>query len=112
MDRLNNEKIIPFTIDDALTEVEKFNKLIDGLLELGDKIKSNSTHLQDIQGHLRQIELNNNFYTISEIAEALHCQNKKAFEELRKRGVPIIEAGKTYVVNKENFLNAFRKEVG
>lgn len=108
---MTNEKIIPFTVDSALTEVDKLNKLIDGLLELGDKINSNSPQLQGVQERLRQIELNSNFCTISEVAEALHCQNKKAFEELRKRNVPIIDAGKTYVVQRDNFLNAFRKEV-
>lgn len=107
---MTNEKVIPFSIDSALTDVDKLCRLVDGLLALGDKIKSNEPQLQSVQATMRQMELNNNFYTIAEVAEALHCQNKKAFEELRKRNVPIIEAGKTYVVQRDNFLNAFRKD--
>ena len=107
---MTNEKIIPLTIDQALSDVDKLCRLVDAFLVLGDKIKSNEQQLQSVQAQMRQMELNNNFYTIAEVAEALHCQNKKALEELRKRNVPIIEAGKTYVVLRENFLDAFRKD--
>lgn len=104
-----NSNVIEFTVDTALTEVEKLNCFIDGLLELSNKINTNSYQIKNIQEQLRRQEINSNFYTVAEVAEALHCQTKKAFEELRARNVEIIEAGKTYVVQKDNFLNAFRQ---
>lgn len=103
------KKVIPLNIADAMSEVEQLNQFIDGLLQLADKIQQNKPQLQAVQENVRQIELNNNFYTLSEVAEALHCTTKTAKEELRKRGVEIIDAGKTYVVLKSNFIKAFEQ---
>ena len=104
---MTNEKIIPFSVDDALTEVDKMLKLVNGLLELGDKVKSNQPQLESVSQMLRQQEINSQFYLITECAEALHCQPKRAIELLRQRGVEIINAGKSYVVFKDDFINAF-----
>ena len=68
---MTNEKIIPLTIDQALSDVDKLCRLVDAFLVLGDKIKSNEPQLQSVQAQMRQMELNNNFYTIAEVAEAL-----------------------------------------
>lgn len=103
----SESKIIPFTVDDALSDVKKLTAFVDNLLELGDKIKQNKPQLEYIVELMRKQELNNQFYTIAEVAEALHCQNKRAMELLRENNVQIIEAGKSYVVNKDVFLKAF-----
>lgn len=103
------QRVIPFTVDSALSDVGKLNQFIDALLELGDKIKGNAPQLRYIQDELRMQELKGNFYTIAEVVEAMHCTTKTAMKRLEERGVEILDYGKTYVVFKDNFLNAFRE---
>lgn len=101
-------KIIPFTTDSALSEVSKLTQLVDNLLELGIKLNENSEQLEKVQKAIRQQELRKQFLTLEEVADALHCEKKTATKELRERGVEIITAGKTYVVQSDNFVNAFK----
>lgn len=106
MERSGN-KIVPYEFDVALSDIQKLNSLVDGLLEIGEKIRNNEAQLEHLSEQLRRQELNNQFYTITEVADALHCKTKRAYELLREHNVPIIESGKSYVVNKKSFLNAF-----
>lgn len=104
----NAATIIPFTTDSALSEVNKLSQLVDDLLELGAKLNNNAEQLKNVQKILRQQELKKQFLTLEEVADALHCEKKTATKALRERNVEIITAGKTYVVQSDNFLNAFR----
>lgn len=104
------QRVIPFTVDSALSDVGKLNQFIDGLLQLGDKIKNNEQQLSAIQDALRMQELKGNFYTIAEVAEALNCSPKTAKKRLEERGVEILTGySKSDMVFKDNFLNAFRE---
>ena len=49
-------------------------------------------------------------HSVTPITEALHCTPKSAMQEMRRRNVELIATGKSYVVYKENFYNAFRGE--
>lgn len=102
-----NNKVFAFP-NQAVSNVKAQIDYIEALLELGDKVKENRSQLECMVELMRKQELNSQFYTVAEVAEALHCQTKKASELLRKNNVPIISAGKNYVVNKEAFLSAFQ----
>lgn len=104
---MTNEKIIPFTVDEAVDEVNKMQELIDKLLTLGNSINGNRHLLESVTAEIRKADINSNFVTFAEIAEALHCQPVKVSKLLKNKGVPIIDAGKTYVVSKRLFLKAF-----
>lgn len=106
---VTDSKIINFnSIDEVQSDVAKLIQLVDNLLLLGDKLKANRTELEGLQAQLRRQELNSNFYTMDEVAEALHCEKKSAINTLRNRGVELIASGKSFVVQKDNLLNAFR----
>ena len=106
---MTDSKIINFnSIDEVQSDVTKLIQLVDNLLLLGDKLKANRTELEGLQAQLRRQELNSNFYTMDEVAEALHCEKKSAINTLRNRGVELIASGKSFVVQKDNLLNAFR----
>lgn len=95
------------TLDTAVSSIQSQIAFIDALLELGDKVKENRPQLEYMVELMRKQELNSQFYTVAEVAEALHCQTKRAMDMLRERNVEIINAGKSYVVNKDAFLDAF-----
>ena len=99
---------VPIDVDIRSNEVKRINEFIDQVLALGNKIKSNEQQLMNLQDELRMLDLKENFYTVAEVAEALHCTPKTALKLLKEKDVPILDHGKTYVVFKENFLNAFR----
>ncbi len=104
-----DSKIIAFnSIDEVQSDVAKLSQLVDNLLILGEKIKNNRSELEYLQEQLRRQELRSNFYTMDEVAEALHCEKKSATNTLRRRGVELIDSGKSFVVLRDNFLNAFR----
>ncbi len=104
-----NSNVIQFTsLDEVQSDVTKLSQLVDKLLVLGDKIKANRSELEYVQEQLRRQELNSNFYTMDEVAEALHCEKGSAIKTLRNRGVELIASGKSFVVQRDNFLNAFR----
>lgn len=104
-----DSKIISFnSLDEAQSDITKLGEIVDKLLVLGDKFKANRSELEYVQEQLRRQELNSNFYTMDEVAEALHCEKKSAINTLRKRGVELIDSGKSFVVQRDNFLNAFR----
>lgn len=104
---MTNEKIIPFTVDEAVKNISQMQELVDRLLTLGETINGNRQQLQTLCEEISQAEVNSQFLTIAEIAEALKCQPMRANTLLREKGVPIIEAGRTYVVSKRLFLKAF-----
>ncbi len=104
-----DSKIINFnSIDEVQSDVTKLTQLVDKLLILGDTLKANRSELECLQSQLRRQELNSNFYTMDEVAEALHCEKPSAINTLRNRGVELIASGKSFVVQKDNLLNAFR----
>lgn len=103
------QSVVPFTVDDALSDVNKYKLFVDNLIDLADKVKDNSHQLRYIQEEMRKKEINDIFITVAEAAEAMHCGKKTAMKRLEERGVEILDYGKTYVVFKENFLNAFRE---
>ena len=103
-----DSNIISFTTDDALLNLEKEIRYIDKLLELGAKIHDNEEQLEVVLKLLRKYEIVSQFYTMDEVAEALHCEKKSAINGLRNRGVELVSQGKVFVVQKDNFLNAFR----
>ncbi len=105
---MQESNLIQFPEYEALSSVQMLNKFVDGLLELSDKLKNNHIQLSEVQRMLKQQELNDNFCSIKEVAEALNCTPKSAMNELRKRNVEIITSSKTYMVQRDNFLNAFR----
>ena len=106
---VTDSKIINFnSIDEVQSDVAKLSQLVDKLLVLSDKFNENRSELEYIQAQLRRQELNSNFYTMDEVAEALHCEKKSAINTLRNRGVELIASGKSFVVQKDNLLNAFR----
>ena len=84
--------------------------LIENLIALGRSIELNKDTLETVNEAMKKQELNNSFFTVAEIAEALHCTPKSAMQEMRRRNVELIATGKSYVVYKENFYNAFRGE--
>ena len=104
---MTNEKIIPFTVDEAVNNISQMQELVDRLLTLGETINGNRQQLETLCEEIKQAEINSQFLTIAEIAEALKCKKIKASDILKEKGVPIIEAGKTYVVSKRLFLKAF-----
>lgn len=104
-----DSKIISFnSLDEVQSDITKLGEIVDKLLVLGDKFKANRSELEYVQEQLRRQELNSNFYTMDEVAEALHCEKKSAISTLRNRGVELIASGKSFVVQRDNFLNAFR----
>lgn len=106
---MEKSNVIPFTsLDEVQSDVTKLSQLVDKLLVLGDKIKANRTDLEYVQAQLRRQELNSNFYTMDEVAEALHCEKSTAIKNLRNRGVELVSSGKSFVVQRDNFINAFR----
>ena len=104
-----DSKIISFnSLDEVKTDITKLGEIVDKLLVLGDKFKANRSELEYVQEQLRRQELNSNFYTMDEVAEALHCEKGSAIKTLRNRGVELISSGKSFVVQRDNFLNVFR----
>jgi hypothetical protein len=104
-----DSKIISFnSLDEVQSDITKLGEIVDKLLVLGDKFKANRSELEYVQEQLRRQELNSNFYTMDEVAEALHCEKGSAIKTLRNRGVELISSGKSFVVQRDNFLNAFR----
>jgi hypothetical protein len=95
----------------VLVDVRRINSIVDELLALGKKISGGADELTQLQQFLKERELQSQFYTVDEVAAALHCQYKAAKQELDRRGVEIITCGKVHMVNKDNFLRAFREEV-
>ena len=104
---MTNEKIIPFAIDETIDKVKKIQELVNALIALGDSINGNRHVLEAVTTEMRKADINSNFVTFAEIAEALHCQPAKVSNLLKSKGVPVISAGKTYVVSKRLFLKAF-----
>ena len=82
-------------------------ELIEKLVALGEQIEINKSTLETVCEAMRRQELNSSFFTVAEIAEALHCTTKSAMQELRRRNVELIASGKSYIVFKDNFFNAF-----
>lgn len=94
------------SINEALSEVNQMNALVDGLIELGGKICNNKETLKMIIEQIRINELRSDFLTMEDVGEALRCSAKSAISEMKKRGVELIDSGKGYVVNREDFYNA------
>lgn len=93
--------------NEAIDNIAQMQLFVDNLLKLGDSLNGNRQQLNSLISEIRQAEINSQFITIAEIAEALKCQPIKASKLLKEKGVPVIEAGKTYVVSKRLFLKAF-----
>lgn len=95
------------TIDETADDIVKLQATVDKLLKLGDSISLNKIQLTSLLDTLRRAEINSQFITIAEAAEALHCSPKRAVDYLKQRGVEIIDAGKTYVIYKKAFDESF-----
>lgn len=95
------------TIDETVDDIVKLQTTVDKLLKLGDSISLNKIQLTSLLDTLRRAEINSQFITIAEAAEALHCSPKRAVEYLKQRNVEIIDAGKTYVIYKKAFDESF-----
>lgn len=95
------------TIDDTMNDIAKLQMTVDKLLKLGDSISLNKIQLSTLLDTLRRAEINSQFITIAEAAEALHCSPKRAVEYLKQRNVEIIDAGKTYVIYRKAFDKSF-----
>lgn len=106
------EKItkMPQQASDLSVQLNQTINLIENLISLGHSIEVNKDTLETVNEAMKKQELNNSFFTVAEIAEALHCTPKSAMQEMRRRNVELIATGKSYVVYKENFYNAFRGE--
>lgn len=106
------EKItkMPQQAIDLSVQLNQTINLIENLISLGHSIELNKDTLETVNEAMKKQELNNSFFTVAEIAEALHCTPKSAMQEMRRRNVELIATGKSYVVYKENFYNAFRGE--
>lgn len=95
------------TIDETVDDIVKLQTTVDKLLKLGDLISLNKIQLTSLLDTLRRAEINSQFITIAEAAEALHCSPKRAVEYLKQRNVEIIDAGKTYVIYRKAFDESF-----
>lgn len=95
------------TIDETVDDIVKLQTTVDKLLKLGDSISLNKIQLTSLLDTLRRAEINSQFITIAEAAEALHCSPKRAVEYLKQRNVEIIDAGKTYVIYRKAFDESF-----
>lgn len=95
------------TIDDTMNDIAKIQATVNQLIKLGDSISLNNIQLTSLLDTLRRSEINSQFITIAEAAEALHCSPKRAVEYLKQRNVEIIDAGKTYVIYRKAFDKSF-----
>lgn len=66
----------PTTIDETVDDIKKLQNIVEELLILGDKISSNKIQLKTLLGTMRKAEINSNFITLAEAAEALQCTPK------------------------------------
>lgn len=93
--------------NETINEIKMLEQVVNGLLELNKLIKANGTELEEMLATLKKAEINNSFMTVADAAEALQCSTKRATEYLKQRNIEIIDAGKTYVIYKNAFIESF-----
>jgi hypothetical protein len=96
------------SIEKDAVEVEKMCFLVTKLVELGDLISSNKINLENLAQEMRNESARNSFMTMEEVGLALRCNADKAKEFLLSNNVPLVKAGKGYVVNKVQFERYFQ----
>ena len=74
------EKItkMPQQASDLSVQLNQTINLIENLISLGHSIELNKDTLETVNEAMKKQELNNSFFTVAEIAEALHCTPKSA----------------------------------
>lgn len=98
------------TVEQDIAEVDRMTMLIAKLVELGESIVDNREMLEDITQVMRNEKAKNYFMTMDEVGLALRCNADRAKEYLLSRKVPLIKAGKGYVVNKVVFEKHFEND--